>query len=104
MKLSLENHSGMRITIPIRLPFLFTSHRESLFTSPQSLFRIYRNALFTSPGIRTWVSIVGKLPVGEWQLTLPNSGEVRRRFAQDQITDMVFVVTFTGRTPPWPKI
>src|SRR5947209_16105004 len=26
---------------------------ESLFTSPESLFRIYRNALFTSPGIRT---------------------------------------------------
>jgi DNA replication protein DnaC len=25
---------------------------ESLFTSPESLFRIYRNALFTSPGIR----------------------------------------------------
>jgi hypothetical protein len=28
---------------------------ESLFTSPESLFRIYRNALFTSPGIRRLV-------------------------------------------------
>ncbi len=43
----------MRITFPIRLPFLFTSRRNFLFTSPESLFRIYRNARFTSPGIRT---------------------------------------------------
>jgi NADPH:quinone reductase-like Zn-dependent oxidoreductase len=34
------------------LPFLIRFPPESLFTCPESLFRIYRNALFTSPGIR----------------------------------------------------
>src|SRR6185312_14399870 len=33
--------------------FLIHFPPESLFTSPESLFRIYRNALFTSPGIRS---------------------------------------------------
>jgi hypothetical protein len=46
--------------------------------------------------------MIGKPPVGEWQLTLPNSGEVRRRLAQDQVIDIAFVITFTGRTAPWP--
>src|SRR5690348_11016599 len=32
--------------------FLIHFPPESLFTSPESLFRIYRNAPFTSPGIR----------------------------------------------------
>jgi len=53
MNFALENHSGMWIMFPIRLPFLFTSRRNPLFTSPESLFRIYRNPPFTSPGIRT---------------------------------------------------
>ena len=51
----------------------------------------------------SWFSMIGKVPVGEWQLTLPNSGEVRRRLAHEQVVDIVFVVTFTGRTPPWPS-
>src|SRR6476469_5412610 len=33
--------------------FLIHFPPESLFTSPESLFRIYRNPPFTSPGIRT---------------------------------------------------
>jgi hypothetical protein len=34
---------------------------ESLFTSPESLFRIYRNALFTSPGIRICLQTIDPL-------------------------------------------
>lgn len=49
-----------------------------------------------------WLGIVGKPPIGEWQLTFPNTGEIRRRFAQEQIKDIAFVITFTGRAPRWP--
>lgn len=49
-----------------------------------------------------WLGIVGKPPIGEWELTFPNTGEIRRRFAQEQINDIAFVITFSGRTPPWP--
>ena len=34
------------------VPFFIPFPPESLFISPESLFRIYRNAPFTSPGIR----------------------------------------------------
>lgn len=50
----------------------------------------------------SWLAIVGKSPVGEWQFTLPNTGEIRHRLAQEKITDILFVITFSGRTPRWP--
>ena len=49
-----------------------------------------------------WLGIGGKPPVGEWQLRVPKTGEVRYRFAQEQIKDILFVITFSGRTPRWP--
>ena len=45
-------------------------------------------------------------PIGEWELTLadvPNSlNKVEDVFEQDQVQDVLFVVTYTGRTPDWP--
>lgn len=49
-----------------------------------------------------WLGFGGKDPSGTWTLALPNTAEVRNRFASEQIEDILFVVTFSGDTPTWP--
>src|SRR5262249_18373487 len=50
----------------------------------------------------SWTSMIGKPPFGEWELALPNTQEVKDRFQKEQIEDILFVVTYSGRTPEWP--
>lgn len=51
-----------------------------------------------------WLSALqGKGLSGEWTLSLPNTAEMRELFEQDQLEDIMFVVTFKGRTPDWPE-
>jgi hypothetical protein len=42
------------------------------------------------------------LPVGEWELTLPNTPEIQDRFSNEEITDILFAVTYSALTPVWP--
>jgi hypothetical protein len=49
-----------------------------------------------------WTPILGRSPVGTWELALPDLPQLRARFADDQIQEMIFVITYAGRTPPWP--
>ncbi len=49
----------------------------------------------------SWTKMLGKSPIGEWELALPN--EMRSRFKDEEIEDMLFVITYRGRTPEWPK-
>jgi hypothetical protein len=41
-------------------------------------------------------------PIGSWKLALPNTQEMRDRFKEKQIDDILLVITYEGRTPPWP--
>jgi hypothetical protein len=41
-------------------------------------------------------------PVGEWELALPTDESVRSLFANEEIADILFVITYSGRTPEWP--
>jgi hypothetical protein len=50
----------------------------------------------------SWMSMVGKLPFGKWELILPNTQEIRNRFKSEEIQDILFVITYAGRTPEWP--
>jgi hypothetical protein len=50
----------------------------------------------------SWMSFIGKRPFGEWELALPNTEEVRGRFKSGEIEDLLFVVTYSGRTHEWP--
>jgi len=50
----------------------------------------------------SWTAMVGKTPMGNWELTLPNTEEVRKHFLNEEIGDILFVITYTGRTPEWP--
>jgi hypothetical protein len=49
-----------------------------------------------------WVPLIGHSPVGSWELTLPDTEEMRNRFKNEEIDDLLLVLTYEGRTPPWP--
>ncbi len=42
-------------------------------------------------------------PVGEWQLALPNDQTTKDLFNSEEIEDMLFVITYSSRTPDWPS-
>jgi hypothetical protein len=50
----------------------------------------------------SWMAILGKKPAGTWQLTLPNTAEIRTHFTDQHIQDILLVITYTGQLPPWP--
>jgi hypothetical protein len=41
-------------------------------------------------------------PFGQWQLTLPNTAQTQAWFANKQIEDILFVITYGGIRPAWP--
>lgn len=50
-----------------------------------------------------WLAMIGKTPAGLWELALPNTPAVRNLFVQNQIVDILFDITYSGLTPPWPS-
>jgi len=50
----------------------------------------------------SWTGMIGKSPVGVWELALPHTDEVVARFREGEIQDILFVVTYEGVLPPWP--
>lgn len=54
-------------------------------------------------GIGWLTSIQGKKPFGEWELSLPKDPETRKLFNNDQIDDILFIVTYEGDVPDWPS-
>jgi len=49
-----------------------------------------------------WVPMIGKSPAGDWELTLPNTEEMRNHFKNEEVDDLLLVLTCEGRTPAWP--
>lgn len=58
----------------------------------------------------SWIPMIGKRPFGQWELafpdepgdTLPDNRRVRDLFEAEEIEDILLVITYQGRTPPWP--
>ena len=50
----------------------------------------------------SWTALIGKAPVGTWELALPNTEEMKNRFKNEEIDDILLVLTYAGRTPAWP--
>jgi len=50
----------------------------------------------------SWTVMLGLSPVGEWELALPNDQQTKNLFANEGIKDILFVITYSGRTPDWP--
>jgi hypothetical protein len=49
-----------------------------------------------------WLPIAGNPPIGEWELALPTDETTKNFFRNEQIEDILFVITYSGRTPEWP--
>jgi hypothetical protein len=49
----------------------------------------------------SWLPMIGKSPVGDWELSLPDTGQCREWFSDELIREMLFVITYSGRTPNW---
>jgi hypothetical protein len=49
-----------------------------------------------------WSAMIGKSPFGRWELALPDTQEMKDRFKNEEIEDILFVITYSGRTPEWP--
>jgi hypothetical protein len=50
-----------------------------------------------------WAPITGnKPPVGEWELTLPTDETTKNLFRNEEMEDILFAITYSGRTPEWP--
>jgi hypothetical protein len=49
----------------------------------------------------SWSAMIGKAPFGDWELVLPNDDDTRSRFGNDDIQDILFIVTYSGRTAEW---
>ena len=51
----------------------------------------------------SWLPIVGKVPEGEWWLSLPNTSKIKGLFEGEKIKDILFLITYSGQTPDWPN-
>ncbi|MCP4702907.1 MAG: hypothetical protein GY862_39505 [Gammaproteobacteria bacterium] len=55
----------------------------------------------------SWISMLGKLPFGSWELSLNHHATDGRTpkelFRNEEITDILFVITYSGNTPKWPE-
>jgi hypothetical protein len=50
----------------------------------------------------SWTGLIGKDPVGARELTLPNTEAMRNRFKDEEIDDILLVVTCASLTAAWP--
>jgi hypothetical protein len=50
----------------------------------------------------SWTAMIGKSPVGDWLLALPNTAELRAHFADEDIEDIFLIITFSAQTSAWP--
>lgn len=93
--------SGSSFEIPIN-HFHFTPRGEDEFvggaaTSVDGIISTRRG------NAASWTPMIGEAPFGEWELALPNTEEVRGRFRNEEIDEILLVITYSGSTPPWPS-
>jgi hypothetical protein len=50
----------------------------------------------------SWTPMIGKMPIGEWELGLTNDQQTKDLFKKEEVEDILFVITYSGRTPEWP--
>jgi hypothetical protein len=51
----------------------------------------------------SWLPMIGKSPIGQWELALPDTEETKNRFKNEEIENILFVITYSGQTPEWPE-
>lgn len=55
----------------------------------------------------SWTSMIGKSPYGTWELSLnenlPDGRAPEELLKDEEIIDILFVITYSGNTPEWPE-
>lgn len=55
----------------------------------------------------SWISMIGRSPYGTWELSLDDNLADGRAPVEllnnEEITDILFVITYSGNTPEWPE-
>ena len=55
------------------------------------------------PNGSNWLPLTGEAsPIGEWELALPTDDQTKDFFRDEEIEDILFVISYTGHTPEWP--
>jgi hypothetical protein len=49
-----------------------------------------------------WIPMTGRSPFGEWELALPTTATVKDYFKEEQISDILLVISYGAETPAWP--
>ncbi|HST21597.1 MAG TPA: neuraminidase-like domain-containing protein [Blastocatellia bacterium] len=47
----------------------------------------------------SWIPLIGKTPTGQWELALPNTEEMKKRFKDEEIENILLVLSYSGQTP-----
>ena len=50
----------------------------------------------------SWSALIGGSPVGAWELTLPDTEEMKNHFKNADIEDILLALTCDGRAAAWP--
>lgn len=50
----------------------------------------------------SWSPLLGQPPAGRWELALADDDGLRDRLADEDLRDLLFVVSYEGRAPAWP--
>jgi hypothetical protein len=63
-----------------------------------------RGLLSTRSGsANSWKNCIGVEPFGKWTLDLSQDTDLQDLLAADKVRDILFVVSYSGRTPAWPS-
>jgi hypothetical protein len=85
--------------VPVRLTFVETSTTAKLGGSAMPVDRLVSTRRANGG---PWRPMLGKSPIGRWELSLTDSDETREWLAGDSVVDLLLVVTYAGETPAWP--
>jgi hypothetical protein len=91
--------------IPVKLQFKerTTTGFNNAVPTPSIEITTINGVISTRRGhANNWLSITGS-PFGEWTLTLKDNKTTRDLFEKEKIEDILFVITYKGRTPAWPQ-
>ena len=93
--------NGQPVEIPgARLSFKKQNDQNSVGGSADSIDGVISTRRANGS---TWLPITGNNPpIGEWELALPTDETIKNSFRNEEIDDILFVITYSGRTPEWP--
>jgi hypothetical protein len=92
--------SGQTFEVPVlKLQFTETGASSPVGSGATSLDGMISTR---SGNAGSWMAMLTKAPLGTWELVLPNTVEMKNRFKKGEIEDILFIITYAGRTPEWP--